>query len=146
MWNAHQKLREIAKQYDDMNKIILEWQNTIEFQSVNNLHENESFDHDEVFVPYVSIRSGTRILRGLGIHYSHKQLNIRLLELGVIAEIEGAFPVSEFLSFLNGTLITNPKISNSLQKNKKRILDNIRQVEGRYIDIGEGPTILFYKE
>ncbi|MBH5318783.1 hypothetical protein I6N90_13330 [Paenibacillus sp. GSMTC-2017] len=143
LWDAHQKLRELLDQFDDMDKVFAEWQNTIEYQRLG-VTENESIIEDEVYVPYVAISHGIEIVKELGIPYSKNQLENRLIELGKIAGIEDSFPMAEYLSFLNGTLITNPSLSEKLFENREKIVMNISENEGKYIKIINEPTIIVY--
>lgn len=142
LWHAYQKLKELLKQYDDVDKIIYEWQQTHEYQCIDSMSETGNFNENEIYVPYVSISDGVEILMRLGVKYSSQQLNDRLLELGKIAGIEGILPVSEFLSFLNGTLITNPILSNNLIRTRRKLFQNIQQIEGEYIKVDKEPDIL----
>jgi uncharacterized protein YktA (UPF0223 family) len=148
LWHAHRKFREIAATQDDMKKAAIEWQETDEYKQYEEADKatdkDEDFDNNEVFTPVMTIEEGLEILPELGLRYSKAQFEERLDQLAGIAGIE-VFPVGEFLAFLTGVLITNPPISGQLYRNRERILDDMKRVEGKLYEIKGEPQIILYE-
>ncbi len=112
----------LAKEYYDYYKLHGKFPDDKELQSVG--------------MRSVSTSDALKVLQGLGISYTEKQLAARLAVLGSLASLDGPMPVGDFIALLSGCVIFGYDVVSKYNNTATALANDIGKTEGRtYIKI-----------